>query len=121
MTVDSIGYDATNKKLCLKVNGADSVIPFSGDIDNAESVHVFYGGVGVISYTLPNTFTNYKAFLVTFSNWLPNMSNATELLSNIPINGTNVAKLFKANGSTPPTLTGYCGGGNYSGTLYGLK
>lgn len=30
VTVDAIGYDATNKKLGLKVNGADTVIPFSG-------------------------------------------------------------------------------------------
>ena len=30
VTVDSIGYDSTNKKLGLKVNGADTVIPFSG-------------------------------------------------------------------------------------------
>lgn len=29
VTVDSIGYDSTNKKLGLKVNGADTVIPFS--------------------------------------------------------------------------------------------
>lgn len=30
VTVDAIGYDATNKKLGLKVDGADTVIPFSG-------------------------------------------------------------------------------------------
>ena len=29
VTVDSIGYDATNKKLCLKVDGADTVVPFN--------------------------------------------------------------------------------------------
>lgn len=31
-TVDFIGYDATNKKLGLKVGGADTVIPFSGGL-----------------------------------------------------------------------------------------
>ena len=31
VTVDGLAYDATNKKLGLKVNGADTVIPFSGD------------------------------------------------------------------------------------------
>lgn len=30
-TVDFIGYDATNKKLGLKVGGADTVIPFNGE------------------------------------------------------------------------------------------
>lgn len=30
VTVDGLAYDATNKKLGLKVNGADTVIPFSG-------------------------------------------------------------------------------------------
>jgi hypothetical protein len=31
VTVDGLAYDATNKKLGLKVNGADTVIPFSGE------------------------------------------------------------------------------------------
>ena len=30
--VDFMGYDSTNKKLGLKVNGADTVIPFSGGL-----------------------------------------------------------------------------------------
>lgn len=38
VTVDSIGYDKENKKLCLKVEGADTVIPFSGGLSNFELI-----------------------------------------------------------------------------------
>ena len=33
-TVDVLGYNPTTKKLGLKVNGADTVIPFSGGLDS---------------------------------------------------------------------------------------
>lgn len=33
VSVDSIGYDATKKKLGLKVGGADAVIPFNGALN----------------------------------------------------------------------------------------
>jgi len=37
VTVDQLAYDATHKKLGLKVNGADSVIPFNSGISNTFS------------------------------------------------------------------------------------
>ena len=45
VTVDQLAYDTTNKKLGLKVNGADTVIPFSGE----SSAAFFGGGRGLFS------------------------------------------------------------------------
>lgn len=54
VTVDSIGYDKENKKLCLKVEGADAVIPFSGL--SIELLRTFNGlGAGSsVSYEIPD-------------------------------------------------------------------
>ena len=53
VTVDSIGYDADNNKLCLKVNGADTVIPFSSG--SIKRVLIGSGANGTYSATsVPN-------------------------------------------------------------------
>lgn len=46
-TVDMISYDNTNKQLLMKVNGADTVIPFSGGLKNICIVSSGYAGAAM--------------------------------------------------------------------------
>ena len=70
VTVDSIGYDSTNKKLGLKVNGADTVIPFSGE-------EIIYLGSGT-SFDL-KSYSSYSDF--TASNFICEINNETGYIS----------------------------------------
>ncbi len=60
VTVDSLAYDSTNKTLGLKVNGADTVIPFSGSgalkISTQQST-VSASSPRVINFTLGKIFS----------------------------------------------------------------
>lgn len=79
VTVDSIGYDSTNKKLGLKVNGADTVIPFSSGNFN-------YGFV----------FSGYR-----------NNDATGKLISTF--NGTSFSGPYSCDSNNPPTFDStYC-------------
>lgn len=64
VTIDQLAYDATNKKLGLKVNGADTVIPFSSGVTltdwsfdvyiQGHSSDARYGTWGKSTFTIPN-------------------------------------------------------------------
>lgn len=67
VTVDQIAYDETNKKLGLKVNGADTVIPFSGEIKATliATRSTGWGSTDSSGYTaIPS---KYKALIVQFT------------------------------------------------------
>ena len=79
VTVDSIGYDSTNKTLGLKVNGADTVIPFS-------SGNFKYGFV----------FSGYRN------------NDATAKLISI-FNGTSFSGPYSCDSNNPPSFNStYC-------------
>ena len=63
VTVDSIGYDATNKKLCLKVDGADTVVPFN----SSEYAEYEEGSVTVTHLDTSPRWTYTINFKHTFS------------------------------------------------------
>ena len=66
-TVDVLGYNPTTKKLGLKVNGADTVIPFSGEIKATliTTRSSGWGSTDSSGYTaIPS---KYKALLVQFT------------------------------------------------------
>ena len=67
VTLDQLAYDATNKKLGLKVNGADTVIPFSGEIKATliATRSTGWGSTDSSGYTtIPS---KYKALIVQFT------------------------------------------------------
>ena len=53
-TVDVLGYNPTTKKLGLKVNGADTVIPFSSASTIVAVTHTTTNTVGEVGYIYPN-------------------------------------------------------------------
>lgn len=57
--VDFVGYDSTNKKLGLKVNGADTVIPFSGSkgLTVLNQQYVNTGNTQTLSWTTDKDYS----------------------------------------------------------------
>ena len=59
VTVDSIGYDSINKKLGLKVNGADTVIPFSSTMTTLTNyIRHYNNAVGSVTYDSNRMYIN---------------------------------------------------------------
>lgn len=61
--VDYLAYDSVNKHLGLKVNGADTVIPFSG-VDYVTGVTKTYVTYTQAKYSLVGKYANYKNITV---------------------------------------------------------
>lgn len=57
--VDSIAYDETNKKLGLKVNGADTVIPFKSG-----GVYLLASNIGSGNFNVASKYPNYANLTV---------------------------------------------------------
>ena len=68
--VDSLAYDSTNKKLGLKVNGADTVIPFSGSSEIFMFFFSFISYKAIIVENGEETFLNLttRADLINYLN-----------------------------------------------------
>ena len=70
VTVDQLAYDETNKKLGLKVNGADTVIPFSSGSE------IIYLGTGT-SFNLQTLgITGWQKF--TVNNFIVEMASSAD-------------------------------------------
>lgn len=102
VTADGIAYDATNNQLLLKVNGADTVIPFSKG-GGAKGVILVRGGVCLVadfenqSYYWNNGVTGDAQFTTPFGDIIHH--NATGY-SITPTNDISGSKVDIASAST---------------------
>lgn len=67
VTVDKLAYDSTNKKLGLKVDGADTVIPFSSETVHTGTYKTYGVGTKDMGASHSYRYVNVQPYTVFFS------------------------------------------------------
>ena len=100
VTVDSIAYDETNQVLGLKVNGADTVIPFKKGgmtevLENVQYNSYSYNG----NFTVDKAQSQFAIIMAVYFNTNQNLSAATIKKNNVTLTPT-YENLFPSSGNS---------------------
>lgn len=114
VTVDQLAYDQTNKTLGLKVDGADTVIPFK------KGYEWKLAGTATLSQTVTVTVDVDGPYLFIFKGIYDNTTNFYCICSSLDttsareiLNSTNTAIVYAwGTGTISPSQTGFAKNGN---------
>jgi hypothetical protein len=81
VTVDGLAYDATNKRLGLKVNGADPVIPFNSGFTQGQASYISSNTANPYTFTATQDANRIQliGYRYGVNNMLPNMIKINDI------------------------------------------
>lgn len=126
-TVDMISYDSTNNQLLMKVNGADTVIPFSrGGGGGATLIGTYSGNQTIDVSEYLQSGDTVDNFIVEVTGWTSGSTSQPPISSKATYYGVLAATTIgkSLNGTTLSTSGMSASGGMYTsgwGTFYATR